>query len=327
MEENIELDDELQLKEVVIENKPDKKKRVKVAKPTVDDEEPLVNCLRNEIVIIRHINKPKGIVKDPKHVLFGGLAENASRTYTVPKLSSGMYVNVLTDAEKTYLENIMGLEYNALSIYKKENNFWSSASEDGISSVTLYKQDNRLDLSDPRDYIRYKILLANKNFIAPNLQVLEDKPKATYEFVIISEGEESKKEKLSMSITMQCYKEYGKIEGDKEKLKTIVEIIDGRPVAKNTQLEFLQSKINTLIQSNSKLFLKVVTDPYLDTKVLIKNAVNAGIIGKRGDYFYLRKDNTPLCNIGEEPTFNLAAKFLNGPKQQDLKFSIEAQLK
>ena len=89
----------------------------------------------------------------------------------------------------------------------------------------------------------------------------------------------------------------------------------------------MQAKINDLIQSNSKFFLKVVTDKLLPTKVLIKNAIDAGVIAKRGDYLYLRKDGSPLCNLDQEPTLNIAAMYLNEPKNQDIKFSIEAQLK
>ena len=54
------------------------------------------------------------------------MAENAVRYFTVPKLSSGMYVNVLTDKEKEFLEEVMGLEYNTLSIYKKVDNYWEN---------------------------------------------------------------------------------------------------------------------------------------------------------------------------------------------------------
>jgi len=67
------------------------------------------------------------------------MAEGSVRVFTVPRLSSGTYVNVLTDMEKTFLEDIMGLEYNALSIYKKENNFWSGEHASSISKVRLTK--------------------------------------------------------------------------------------------------------------------------------------------------------------------------------------------
>nr|DAU83986.1 MAG TPA: hypothetical protein [Crassvirales sp.] len=106
------------------------------------------------------------MVTNPKHILYGGMAENAVKYFTVPQLESGKLVNVLTDDEKNFLEEIMGLEYNALSIYKKENNYWHNR------QVRLLKQDNILDLSDPEQYIKYKILLANKDEIAPSLQVL-----------------------------------------------------------------------------------------------------------------------------------------------------------
>lgn len=287
----------------------------------------LVSCLRNERITIRHIPRPSNMVQNPKHVLYGGMAENAVRVFVVPRLSSGKYVNVLTNDEKSFLENVMGLENNALSIHKREHNFWDDSNIDGISKVMLKKQDNYLDLSDPSDYIRYKILLANKDFIAPSLKALEDYPKATYQFVIIGEGDETKSAKTNMSNTMLCYKEYGKIEEDTDTLRLIIEILDGRPVSKTSKLEFLQTKINDLIQANPKTFLRVITDKMLPTKVLIKKGIAAGVIAKRGDFLYLRNDNKPLCEDGEDPTINIAAKYLNDPKHQSIKFTIETAVK
>ena len=289
--------------------------------------EGLVNCLRNEKVIIKHLNKQTGLVTNPKHVLYGGMAETAKRIFVVPLLRSGGYVDVLTTAEKNYLEYILGLEPNALSVHNRTNNFWSDANEDGIGKVTLYKQDNYLDLSDPIDYIKYKILLAWKDKIAPSMQALQDHPKATYEFVIVSENDATKVAKVNMTAKMESYKEFGKIEDDADVLRLIIEIMDGRPTAPNTKLEVLQTKVNDLIQSDAKMFLRVVKDELLPTKVLIKKAIEAGLISKRGDFHYIRQDNTPLCENGQEPTFNIAAAFLSAPKHQELKFSLEAKLK
>ena len=280
-----------------------------------------VSCLRNERIIVRYVPKESGIVTNPKHILYGGMAENAVKYFTVPQLESGRLVNVLTDEEKEFLEYIMGLEYNALSIYKKENNYWSNR------QVRLLKQDNILDLSDPEQYIKYKILLANKDDIAPSLQALQDIPKATYKFVLIREGEETSNARQEMSATMQAYMEYGKYENDADTLRTIIETIDGRPLAVNTKVEFLQTRVNKLIQADAKLFLKVITDPLLPTKVTIKRAVEAGLVSNRGGFFYLREDGSPLCSNNEDPTFNIAAKFLASPKNQSIKFSLEAKLK
>lgn len=324
---DFEIDDtELPIKEVTKEEIPEKPKKIqrKIEEPTRD----VVSCLRNERIIVRYIPKLSGIWgNNPKHVLAGGMAEGASRTFVVPRLSSGMFVNVLTDNEKAFLEDAMGLEYNALSIYKKVDNFWDDSNENGINKVRLSKQDNYLNLTDPEDFIKYKILLANKNFIAPSLQALQDIPKATYQFVIISEGDETKNAKTNMSATMRCYKEFGKIEDDIDTLRVIIETIDGRPTSKTAKLEFLQTKANDLIQADSKIFLRVITDPMLSTKVLIKKSIEAGLISSRGNYLYLRADNTPLCEANEEPTLNIAAKYLNSPKHQEVLFMLQAKLK
>ena len=323
-EQNFSIDEvamELPLQMVQSEEPIKVKETYKKSTPVVE-QDVLLNCLRNERVIVRHIPKEGGMVgPNPKHILSGGMAESAVRYFTIPRLSSGMYVNVLTDDEKTYLEQIMGLEYNALSIYKKVDNYWDNF------MVRLTKQDNLFNLMDPDDYIRYKVLLSNKDMIAPSLYALQDAPKATYQFVIIIEGEENKTAKDNMSTTMKCYKEFGRIETEADVLRVIVETMSNRPLSVNEKLDSLHTKINNLIQTDSKMFLKIITDPLLNTKVLIKKSIEAGLIANRGNFLYLRSDNTPLCENNEEPTINIAAKFLNNPKRQDIKFLLEAKLK
>ena len=304
------------------------KKPIKQTKVRVENNESMevTSCLRNEKIKVKFIERNNGLPSN--HVLSGGMADGAKISLVVPKLNTGSFVNVLTDAEKNFLEEYMGLEYNALSIYKKpdEENFWNDANANGINKVELRKGDNYFDLKDPQQYIKYKILLANKNIICPSLTALKETPKATYRFVVIAEGEESKQAKNNMTNTMNCYKEYGKIEDNLDLLRIVVETLDGRPTASTVKLEFLQNKCNTLIQNDPKKFLSVITDPLLSTKSLIKLSIENGSIANRGNYLYLRSDNTPLCEQNEEPTLNFAAKYLNAPKHQDILFALQAKL-
>lgn len=279
----------------------------------------LKNCLKNERILVRFVPKEDSNITNPKHILYGGMAEGAVKYYTVPILAStGTYKNVLTDDEKAFLESYMGLEYNALSVYNKTNNFWANF------TVRLTKHDNYLDLSDPNDYIKYKVLLANTDFIADSLKTLNDHPKATYQFVMIKEGESEKREEEKMSVTMKCYKEYGKIEDDNDTLRCIIELIDNRPIAKNTKSEFLKSRINSLIQADPKLFYNIITDEYLNNKVLIKTATEEGVIKRRNNLYYF--EDTPLCPDGTESTLSVAAEYIGLGKNQDLKLRIEALL-
>lgn len=300
---------------------PEKRESRRAIKAKEAEEAPIISCLKNERIIVRYVPRQSGIITNPKHVFYGGMGEGSKRVFTVPKLSTTKkFVNVLTNEEKAFLEEYMGLEPNALSIYRKVDNFW-----DGYK-VTLTKTDTILNLSDPEDYIKYKVLLVNKDFIAPSLSKLQDEPKATYQFVLIQEEDEAKASMKQLSYNQRAYMRFGELQTNADALKIIIETVDGRPISSNTKLEFLQSQIGELIISDAKLFCKVAEDPYLDTKVLIRRAHEAGLISKRGTFYYIKKDNTPLCENNEEPTLSSAARFLNAPKHQELKLSLEAQL-
>ena len=292
-----------------------------------EERDHLVNCLRNEKVIVRFIARARGMITDPRHILYGNMAAGSKWKITTPLLRSGGYVDVLTKDEKRFLEYKLNLEPNALSVHNRINNFWSDANEHGIGKIELIKGDNPFDLSNPIDYIKYKVLLNNKDMIAPSMQALQDRPKATYRFVIINEGDSVKAANTKVTLKAQAYMEFGKINENKEKMRVIIETIDGRPTASDSKLEYLQGKIGELIEANTKMFLQVVKDPLLDNKVLIKKGIEAGVISNRGNYLYLRDGNVPLCENGQEPTFNIAAKYLSLPKHQELKFSIEAKVK
>jgi len=315
---------DLQLDEVRTPITMQEKKQTKVIKRVTEPSEPqeLISCLRNEKAIVRYLPRESNMVKNPKHIFYGGMAETAVRTFTVPIMeSTGTFVNVLTNSEKIFLEEMMGLDANALSIYLKENNFWVNY------NVRLTKGDTYLDLSTPEDYIKYKVLLTHKDYIASSLTEMQEHPKATYQFVIISENEESNNTNKQLNASMEAYMVLGKIQEEKELLKYIVETISGRPISNKAKLDFITGEVYKIIQSNAKMFINVAKDPLLETKVLINKGTEMGIIRKRSDYYYLASDNSPLCEINEDPTINIAAKYLNAPKHQEIKFTIEAKIK
>ncbi len=323
-ENSIELLGEVEeLGRTMVEKTEPTVKRGKPAKVTrneaMEEEDLPPSCLRNERVSVRYLMKESGMITNPKHVFYGGMANDATRVFTVPVLSSGQLVNVLTNEEKTYLEYVMGLEVNALSIYLKTNNYWKNY------QVRLKKGDNLLNLSDPNEYINYKVLLANKDLIAPSMQALNDYPKATYQFVIMAENEEQSNIAKEMNDTMSSYMELGKIIDDVDTLRVVVELAGGRNTAPNSKLDFLKTQCNKLIQTDPSIFLKVIRDPLLPNKVLLKKAKENNVVTTRGNFYYY--GGAPLCGHNEEPTLSVAAKYLGLPKNSETKFSIEAKLR
>lgn len=296
--------------------------KTKTRKKSTDEmSEVKASPLRNERVFVRFIPHESSFAgNDKHHVAYGGKVDGAIDSYCVPMLRTGAYKNVLTNDEKDYLEEMLDLDSNALSVYKKENNFWDDY------SVDLTKEGIHLDLSNPEDYIKYKVLLANDEYIAPSVQERLDRPKASYRYEIVREVEETTLENLKMDAVMQCYREFGKIENDLDTMRVLVELLEGRPYGSNPKPEFFKARINSLIQANARGFLKAITDPLLHTKVVIRRAQELGKISKRGDYYYLAADNSPLCDGGENPTLSIAARYLNSPAHQDIKFLLESEV-
>ena len=258
--------------------------------------------------------------------------ENAFQIYCVPKLQkSNNFVNVLTNEEMECLEEVMGLEPKALSIYKPaKENYWSNANPNGLSTVTLRKKDNIFDMSKPTDYIAVKILLANKDKICPSMEEWQARPKETYEYVIIREGQESKIAQSNTDATIQAVMKLGKIAEDKDVLKLAVETLMGKRYSDKVTPEWLQTQALDMIKSNAKnakLFIGIIEDEDLDNKVLIRKCIANGLIADRGNYLYIKDGNQPMCSDGEEPTLNKAAKWLGKPKNQEILFSLQAKVK
>lgn len=320
--DSAEVAEEIPMVEVPKEEKKKSKKQLPEA-PTkeLEGESQLESCLRREIVRVQYVPKERTGIENKQHPFYGGLAFGAKISFCVPTLrNSKTLVDPLTKSEKDFLEDYMGLEPNALSVHKKrEENFWTNR------IVTVGKEGITLDLSDPMQYINYKILLANKDMIAPSMEALRDEPLETYKFVLVSESEVFSETANKVNIKSRCWKEYGKVENDFDVLRTIVETMEAKPVSSNSKIEFLQEQAVGLIESEPRRFFAVITDDKLRIKVLIRKAVEAGVIDRRGDYYYFQ--GNPLCGRNEEPTLTVAANYLSNSRNQELKFNIEDKLK
>ena len=165
----------------------------------------------------------------------------------------------------------------------------------------------------------------NTDLICPSLEDLKLMPKATYQYVLVSNKEQFSVTADKVTTKSKCWKEYGKIENDENVLKTLIETLEGRQVEGDLQLEYLQDRVVNLMEDNPREFLQIITDPLLKFKVTLKTAVEENVVENRGGYYYF--NNTPLCGKNENPTLTVAARYISNPRNQELLFSIQARLK
>lgn len=279
----------------------------------------LINCLINKKVTVKFIPNESGFILDPKHVLYGGLGQTSKRRFVVPVQQNGVFKNVLTNNEKNYLEYIMGLPDNAMSVYKKIDNYWENR------YVTLGKEATILDLSVPDDFIKYKILLANEDYIAPSEQSLRELRKATYQFVMVDEEDAINSSVDSITTSAKAYMIFGEYQTNLKKLAAITEFATGKKVSKLDKA-FVYAQAQTAILEDANKFIKAAEDPYLDIRILIGDAVEKGHVTKRGHYYYLTETKAPLCNNKQEPTINVACQYLSAPKNQEILFTLQSKV-
>jgi len=269
--------------------------------------------LPDTTITVKYIKRKKGMASNvgDDHVISGGMLNGSVKKFQAPLLKNNSIANVLTKEEKEYLESTTGLD---LSVY---GDFWYD------HQVSLYKDDNLLNLSNPIDYISYKILTYLKNDIAPSWA--ERNLKQTYQFVITSADEELTEKKAGFDNKKEAFKLYGKIEEDKDKLIGILAILTNKPISKETTLKWIQTKVEQFIDEKPESFVILMKDKSLDTKFLINDAVEKGVIIKTGNK-YSTNDGLDLCENSQIPTFENAIAYIDNPKHQDVRSFIEAKL-
>ena len=257
----------------------------------------------------------------------GGLAQNGVFSYCVPSLENGTLKNPLSKSEKAWFEQALGLEKNALSVYKQgKENFWSTANPKGIGSVELKKQDNYFDLSNPTDWLKLRILQMHPEEIAMSYKDIQDNPATDYRFVVVHDASEAEVKKNKQYYTKESWKLLGKIEENKWAMKFIIERLEGRPLSPNTKLDILSTRCGDLIEANATKFYAIITDELFETKVMMSRCVEEGYLSRRNGYYYT-KEGEPLCGPNQNSSEDVAAKYLNLPKNQDLLFLLQEKLK
>jgi len=274
--------------------------------------------LPDKRVEVRYIRRQRGLVRDKNHVAYGGLMDGATVTFPAATQRNGNYANVLTKEEKEFLEKELSLDENGLSVYNKKG-FWKDL------KIRLTKEGIILDLSDPIDYIKYKTLLSYKDTIASSLKDIEPEyDKQSYRFVLVEEGEETKKKLSNLDVKKEAYKLLGKLEDDRQAMIDYFSV-KGLKIAEGTSMEALKAKLGDEVETNPREFVKVLNDPSYHTKVLINLGVRFRIIIYKDGSYYLKENGEPLSKIGKA-TFQKAVEFLEDPENQATRLYIKEQI-
>lgn len=198
-----------------------------------------------------------------------------SAPISLPMNRTGTLINPLTPEEQDFLENILAKNPGDLSIYKdKKTSFWTKY------YVKLDKEGDVLDLNDPNDYIKFKVLKANRELIAHSFEDRYSVPTARWMLVDLDHEiqEAAKEADLMQSVWM----EFGAIKNNVSKLRNVLKIHTNKQVAKNSKHDFLISEVKKIVENNPNNFIKIIQDSNFEMRCFIEEAIDAGAIIRIG---------------------------------------------
>lgn len=270
----------------------------------------------DKIIIVKPILRVRNsLITDPDHEAFF-LFGNATTDYCLPVDKNGNLMNPFASKEEqSWLEKALDTDLN---IYKPKDNFWKKR------KVRLGKDDRRLNLNNPKDYIDWLILKMNKNFIAPDGDSV--KKKATYRYGLFSEEFETQTVVRHADRKKLAYKAATRLEDKgKEAMVNFLKVY-GHRVTAESKFEFLVAAIDKIIEDDIEGFLKIVDDKEYELKLLVSNAVEVGAVHKKGRLYFL-PGGDPLCGTGDQPVIENVVAYLKQPAQGDIVNMLTARIK
>lgn len=204
-----------------------------------------------------------------------------SMRLTVPvNGQTGQLIKVLTDEEQAGLEKILAMNEGDLSIYKPtRQNFWNRF------EVVIDKEGDIMDLSDPDQYIKWKVLLANKELVAPSFDARRRIP--TAKFMLVDLDHEIQEAAEQADLKQSVWMEFGAIKNNQNSLKNVLKIYTNKQVPSNSKHEFLVSEVMKIVDKDPNGFIKIIQDDNFNMRCFVEDAIEVGAIVKHGRNKYI----------------------------------------
>ena len=196
---------------------------------------PLESFFIDKVVKVVPIVRPNSwghkyqISEDGKDKTNGSYQFNTALTYLSVPVSkkTGLYIRPLDNIKKVrtpefpddeiteqdFFERMLGMNKGDLDITKYKTDekgnrfpdtFWQRA-----GTVKLRNEANTLDLNMPMDMLKYKVLMLNKNVVAPSPS--EKNKKRTYRFMIVDQEVAEIQEKEELNVKLEAYSWFARV--------------------------------------------------------------------------------------------------------------------
>lgn len=246
---------------------------------------------KNKIVVIRSLNKDK----------FNGLSRHAKTVHTLStELGASGYKTGLTLEEEKHFEEVLGLAKGTLG---KKSKWW------GDLEIKMPAKQLKLNLGDPINEIKLKVMQASSKFANSQLE-LKKWPHA--EYVIVDEESEAQVEAIAIDKEIEAMEKFSNM--SIEQKRGILKLY-GRKGIDNATESLIKTALHKEIKLDPSKFLELTNDKSLQTKTLVYDMVEHGILTKVRNYY---KDGDEVIGNSIEE----AVAYLDSPKNNTMKAAL-----
>ena len=215
--------------------------------------------------------------------------------------------------EQEYFEKIVGTSLNPY--LPKDTNFWRS---DSRARVQIRDARLRLDLKNPMDMLKYKILSANESKFAASPQAYRTVRRASYEYVFTNVDEMRDETLERLELEAKAYSLFDSVCKSDSDMRDFLRVA-GKSPSEASSTKQLKASVGKLMEDDRGTFVQILDDPLYDDKLFIADARRAGNLE-------LKRNIYSLDSGVELGTLSDAIHWLNREENQETRLRVQAMI-
>lgn len=220
--------------------------------------------------------------------------------------------------EREYFENILGLNLNPYDNENSMNKHYKNGKV--LPTDVIIVNELKLDLSNPTDMVKYKVLLSNFESIAPSKKDYKENWRPKYLFFMEEENDGVDKDAIEKAkMQAKAGKYYSEILEEKVKMLQLLCVMR-KVYAPSVSIELLRDAVSKEYIDSPEKFVKSYENPYKELMWTIERGKQIGIL----DF----NNKMKMATIADKSfKYDEALAFFSQAQNQDELFELELQIK